>query len=166
MKFVKVVYERGGTSIDLRAYESYLEANKPLFPAGVAKLCFPVKKYFHWDSVDFRHDARIERIAMSETAADRPGVSSLSISMKTILASGVVLELNYLQPSRYVIRKRRTDWPKGSTGHGLVVCDEIRLSSEQGYVIHEILFQDARIIIEAKDVLGTEHKLSTDQANT
>jgi hypothetical protein len=150
---VKVLKTNSGIHIKMDEYIRYVERELNHFPQGAAKLCWPIELNYDWNGKYFRHDSVILSIDVREQSKSSQAdhLHEVALQMHLQMRNDAYMHVKYIGVKRYLIRKKKTEWPPRSQEHGSVIIDEVRLGRE-GAVIHEWICHDARIFIECDDI--------------
>lgn len=147
MKIVKCDVTKSGYYLDSSGYERYLENNKDKFPARAFAFASAGWHYNHRDE-KCPHDAKIISITAREFSKDDFPEVGLTIELEG--AYGGRFEIIYYGVKSYIVRKRKTNWPLGSSTHGEWLIDEVTVC-EDDLLNHEIALSDGRIFIKFHD---------------
>lgn len=138
-------------------YNEYLESLRDKLPA--AAFSFATAPW-HYNPQDPRcpHDAWLEQLTVEELAPDPNEVQQRHVEIHVRLLGAYHdghIELVYKRVQNYTLTKHMHKWMSGiNQGHHDWLIDEIRLS-DQGFVLHEVMFDGAHWLIECEDVAYT-----------
>lgn len=137
-----------------RRYEQYLESIKMDLPPG-ARFFALVPWHYHMRDSRCPHDAWVEHLKIFEDATgDRSEVRMVGMHLRLLSANhDGYIEIRYQNVMDYRILGGSHIGEHGTDGHGDWYIDDICLS-EQGKVVHEVLFERGyRWSIECDDLV-------------
>lgn len=149
--------------IDFGAYSEYVESIKDRLPGHVYAFASG-SQYFDLSSPSTLHDAWLESLVIRENATgERKQIRRTEIDICLLGAfHDRRIRLHYTEVSGYSMTLRHDEgnsrW--AHTAHGDLFTHEIRLGNG-GFLIHELLFEEeARIVIEGKDIRHSEELIA------
>lgn len=139
-------------------YFEYLHSIKDQLPASAYMFATSEWHYNHEDP-KCPHDAWLEHITISEpSSGGRRQVRSTEILVVLLGAfHNGYIEIRYKQVNRYTVTLLPA---RDNRGYGDWLLDEIHLS-ENGLVVHEIVFVHGRWLIECEDIVYKWKPFST-----
>ena len=138
-----------------KQYNEYLESLRDKLPT--AAFAFATASW-HYDPQAPRcpHDAWLDQLKIEEIVPDQAEIQQRHVDLYARLLGAYhngYIELMYKRVQNYTLTKHMHKWIQGGINHGHWdwLIDEIRLS-EQGLVLHEVVFDGAHWLIECEDV--------------
>ncbi|KOC88151.1 hypothetical protein [Winslowiella iniecta] len=148
MKVIKITENNDGFTMDSSAYPDYVDSIKGSVPENALQYMMASWHYDHRDPKCL-HDSRIEKLCILESNSGDFRVTDIKLLLQG--AYGNRMCLSYSNVFSYSIEKKKCEWPVDDYSHGDWLIDEIILSDD-GFLMHEIIFTDAVINIKHKDV--------------
>jgi len=148
MKIIKLIKQKDGYTLDSSLYADYAESVRHKVEKHIYS--FMINDW-HYNTQDHRclHDAKL--ISFTTTEFEEKESSNCKIDILLQGAYGNKISLFYTNVTSYSCKKTKTQWPSETSTHGDLLIDEL-LVNKNGTLTHELIFEDARIIIKFLDL--------------
>ena len=139
------IHRDGEESIEFGRYLEALATYRDRLPKEVALFAGDEER-FVLDHPKSLHDARLERLTISETEGsdNRPSFVKLELLLRGQQGDRHI-RITYREVERYEIRGKKGELGSHDSHHGDIYTHEVRVG-ESGGVVHEVLFASGSVI--------------------